>query len=270
MVDVLGPSAAQHERGDRPRTCVLAVAATSVERDIIRAWFRDHVTTGDPDCVLVDVGAEPSAAASLRSLLEGSLRIEEDVSMTPVRLAWRPVERRGLRRARLWDAVRLRDPYHPRARQQSRVVREAPDRYDLVVAHAATCSELMARYRTSNSGPDDAAGFTQFVGRQCVLALERAETQRYGIRHKLPRLVREEILASRRYSDGVEALSRRLDRPVEAVEAEAAEYLREMVATPSRMIVDVGVQFARLANRRKYGTNPVSYTHLTLPTNREV
>jgi glycerol-3-phosphate O-acyltransferase len=109
------------------------------------------------------------------------------------------------------------------------------------VAAPASVSEMRARFE--HSGAD--GGLSEFVARQGVLALDRAERRLIGTQYKVPRFVSEEISASARFRSAVAALAEREQRPEREVAAEAAACIDEMVASQSRLAIDVWGEFGR-------------------------
>src|SRR5205814_10207865 len=78
-----------------------------------------------------------------------------------------------------------------------------------------------------------------FVARQGALALERAERGLIGTQYKVPRFVSEDLTASPQFREAVAELAERLGRPVHEVEHEAGLCIDEMVASQSRVALDV-------------------------------
>ena len=95
-----------------------------------------------------------------------------------------------------------RDPYRPSERQQQRILARQPGRARVLVGEPATIGALRRRWAEATGGedPDD---FGAYVARRATLALDRAEYRLRGPRYKTPSLVKEEILASRRFRAGL-------------------------------------------------------------------
>ena len=72
----------------------------------------------------------------------------------------------------------------------------------------ATVGELRARWveATGGDAADGDDGLAAYVARRATLALDRAEYRLLGPRYKTPSLVKEEILASRRFRAGLAEL----------------------------------------------------------------
>src|SRR5262249_60401487 len=82
-------------------------------------------------------------------------------------------------------------------------------------------SQLRDRWRhAGGAAAGETTGLAEFVVRQATLALERAERRLRGLRYKVPRFVREDILARPAFRGGIARLARELDRPPARVERE--------------------------------------------------
>jgi glycerol-3-phosphate O-acyltransferase len=209
----------------------LVFAESPVERSQVDDWLTE---TGQSGETVYATGPD------LASRLAGR---PGDPLVTPVGVAWLPPERRGVRRATVVDALTLANPRRPNARRQRRIVRRDPARSRVVVGAPASLSDLRARFeRTTGRAPAD-DGFGPFVARQGRLALEREERASAGHRYKVPRLVAEEIGHSARFAAAVEEIAERLDEPASRVREKATAALDEMVASQSRLAVDVWDQF---------------------------
>ncbi|MEA2196568.1 MAG: glycerol-3-phosphate O-acyltransferase, partial [Solirubrobacteraceae bacterium] len=159
---------------------VLTFASTPAERAVIDDWLRRARSDG----TRVDV-VEAADARLEQELATAS----DDPWVVPVRVAWLPRERNGVRAARPSDLLFLADPRRPRARLQARILRQEPDRCRVVVGEPARLSDLRVRFNSVRSEES----FPIFVERQARLALERAERSVIGMQYKVPRLVAEEI-----------------------------------------------------------------------------
>ena len=136
----------------------------------------------------------PRKRRSLRAL-EACLASGDEALLAPLRVAWLPKRRGDTRSVLPRDLILLRDPRDPGALHQRLILRRDPDRCRIVAGEPAPISELRERWRRAG-GADLSltTGLAEFVARQAVLALERAERTLRGARYKVPRLVREDIL----------------------------------------------------------------------------
>jgi glycerol-3-phosphate O-acyltransferase len=220
-----------------PETVLLTQAGTPTEARLIRDRIAAAGGTSRPP---VSLG---------RSRIPQSLLAEPDLRLVPVRVAWLPDERAGRRTAQLTDLLPGRDPYHPSERQQRRILARHPGRAIVLTGEPATLDELRERWVEATGGGEE-ADFAGYVARRATLALDRAEYQLHGPRYKTPSLVKEEILASRRFRTGLRAV-RRADGETPSL-AEAGHILDELAAGWSRRLIDVMPVIGRLIFQRGF------------------
>jgi glycerol-3-phosphate O-acyltransferase len=216
---------------------VLAFARESTERALIEAWLA-QAPNRCPRALTLEQVPDVRLEQTLASA-------QDDPLIVPARVAWLPRERSGVRRAGMRDLLTLSNPRRPGARLQNQILRHEPDRCRVVVGEPARLNDLRRRFERNRT--DD--GFAAFVGRQAMLALERAERTLVGLQYKVPRLVVEEIEASARFRTRLRELAAELDRPEGDLAREAEGYLHEMVASHSRLAIDAWWQFGRWLSR---------------------
>jgi glycerol-3-phosphate O-acyltransferase len=221
-------------------TLVLASMDTPVEMELVMDWLRDQRTrcpeTKFDVLKLPPRNAPPAALTALVEQLESG----DDRSIVPVRVFWLPPADRS-RAQKVAGLLPGRDPYHPSARQQGRIVRNDPRRARVVAGESANVSKLRRQWRDTTVGEDN-RDFAQFVTRRAILAVERAEYRILGPQYKSPRLVKPEILASSRFRAGLEKI------PGATVE-EAGKMLDELATGWSRVSVDLVSVLGRMLSR---------------------
>jgi glycerol-3-phosphate O-acyltransferase len=169
-------------------------------------------------------------------------------------VVWRTEAREGQRGARLSDLLKLGDPRDPDPIRARWVLRNAPERCRIVAGEPAPASELRERWRRAvGTNIGDTVGLAEFVARQAVLALERAERRLRGNRYKVARFVHEDILTRPAFRGGVTRLARQLGRKESSVSREASRYLREIAASQSPFVIDLVVQLWHQMYSRGYG-----------------
>ncbi len=238
------------------RVVFLTDCRTVTERQFVERWIAQTRPPATPEDHVSFLGlpSKPDDAKPFSHLLEPFLK-DDKVMLAPVRIAWLPRELKGERIARLSDLLMFRDPRHPREKEQQRLIQVESERCRVVAGQAASIGDLNARAkRASDADAGDVEGFGDFVTRQARLALERAEYRLIGRRYKLPKLVREQIAASRRFRDGVAELAGKLKRSEHSVMKEALQYLQELRTAHSPFAIDVMMQLARSLFSRGYGT----------------
>ena len=238
------------------RLVFLLDASSAIERRILERWIESHRPEGLSPASCERIGIPPSRrrrrAGKLDPQLEASLAVGDDPILAPLRVAWLPPEKDGVREVRFSDLLTVGDPRDPGVLRQAWLVRRDPDRYRVVIAEPAPATALRARWSRAG-GADSTQSLAEFVVRQAQLALERAERRLRGSRYKVPRFVHEEILARPAFRGGVAMLARTLGKPEVQVAKQAARYLREMAATHSPYVIDLTANLIRLLYTRGYG-----------------
>jgi glycerol-3-phosphate O-acyltransferase len=223
-------------------TVLLANAPTAVDRKILDQWVADTRSALDGD-VEIRIASEAREAVSLA--------LPGDAAIAPVRIAWLPPGRDGDRRWRVGDLHRLHRRIGISNAERQRILAREPDRCRVVVGDPARLSELRARARTESSGDTDQA-LARFVERQARLALDRRERSVTGSRYKIASGVKQDMVDSRRFEDGIALLAERLGRPAAEIRAEALTYLEEMACTQSALARELWARWSRLLYSRAY------------------
>ena len=221
-----------------PGTVVLTQASTPTEARLIRERI---AAAGGSSVPPVSLG--PAGEGLPTSLLDG----DEDVRLVPVRVAWLPEEHAGRRVARVADLRPGHDPYHPSERQQQRILARQPGRAVVLAGEPATLGALRQRWAETTDDDD----FAAYVARRATLTLDQAEYRLRGPRYKTPSLVKDEILSSRRFRNGLRAVRRGPDGSPASLE-EAGEILDELAAGWSRRLIDVMPTVGRLIFQRGF------------------
>ncbi|WP_149361842.1 glycerol-3-phosphate 1-O-acyltransferase [Lolliginicoccus suaedae] len=219
----------------------LADARTKVERELIAEWL----DAGHADEFAAGVGERPSRLLLDSMRIAGALSGRaDDPLVVPVRVTWLPPERDGDRNARWADVLTLNNPRNPNVLAQRRIVRDSPERAQVVVGAPARLSALRQRHRreVGDASPDSLA---RYIHRSAVVALERAERTVTGDRYKVPRLVVEQIMDSVGFRARLRDLAR--DNDIEQAEAvrRARSCLKELVAVQSKVATDLFAQTMR-------------------------
>ncbi|MDZ4740498.1 MAG: glycerol-3-phosphate 1-O-acyltransferase [Alphaproteobacteria bacterium] len=252
------------------RVVFLTDCRTVTERQVVERWITQTRPAGTAEDQVSFLGL-PVKSDDVRPFatqLEQFLQ-DDRVMLAPVRIAWLPKEHKGERSARISDLLLFRDPRHPREKLQQRLIQTEPERCRLVAGQAASIGDLNARAkRAADADASDLEGFADFVTRQARLALERAEYRLIGRRYKLPKLVREQIAASRRFRDGVGEMAAKLKRSEHSVMKEALLYLHELRTAHSPYAIDLMMQLARGLFSRGYGTQ-IDYDQAQIERTRQ-
>jgi glycerol-3-phosphate O-acyltransferase len=243
---------------DGRRIVFLIDAAGSLEQRLLEDWIARNRPADCAPNGIETIPIPPSRTARSRGRidprLDASLATGDDALLAPLRVAWQPAQKDGVRAVRLSDLLTFGDPRDPGRLRQTWVLRRHPDRCCIVAGEPAPISELRERWR--RAGGTDAGhttGLPDFVARQAALALERAERRLRGARYKVPRLVHEDILARPAFRGGIARLARELGRPEDKVTHDASRYLREIAATHSTYVIDLVAHLIHFMYTLGYG-----------------
>ena len=238
------------------RPIFLLDASSGLEERLLRAWIArrcpEGVSPSDYDIVCIPPTRRRKrvSLAPLENLLAGG----GEGLLQPVRVAWLPRKRGGVRQVRLSDIPTFSDPRDPGPLSQRWVLARERDRCRIVAGEPATAPELRARWReASGADAEETTGLAEFVARQAALALERGERRLRGARYKVPRLIHEDILGRPGFRGGIARLARELTRTPESVAKEAAADLKEIAATHSPFVIDIAAQLIKLMYTQGYG-----------------
>lgn len=215
-----------------PPTLVVALVSSPVERELIRDFVSSGPLAGAEVIEVPSRSGSPKGREALAAKLS-----DRDWRLVPLRVLWLPSERDGKRRASLVDLARGRNPYHPAPRHQRQILAREPDRAQVMVGADAPSTLVRTRWEETTHEQNDAA-FAAYTVRRAQLALERAEGAVLGPQYKSPRLVKEEVLNSRRFQEGIAELRRRLGADRVSYEA-VEEMLDEMATGWGRLFADI-------------------------------
>jgi glycerol-3-phosphate O-acyltransferase len=235
------------------RVVFLLDAASALEERLLRDWIARAKPAGaQPETIAIP--ASRRARGEIGLDLEAALAAGDDALFAPLRVVWLAGARHGDRSARLTDLIWLGDPRDPDRVRERLIRRLAPGRCRVVAGEPARASELRERWRRNTAAESSATlGFAPFVVRQAHLALERAERRLRGARYKIPRFVREEILARPAFRGEIALLAGKLGRGPSEVLKEAEADLREIAAAHRPTVIDLVVQVWRWMITRGYG-----------------
>lgn len=208
---------------------VLASVSSRAEFDLLNDWLRTQRAAHPGTRVEVLRLPHDDPPPQLVEQLVGELGADEGRAVIPVRVFWVPG---GLpTRVKLAGLISGRDTYRPPQALQRAILRKDPSRARIVAGEPATVSELRQQWRDNTVGatPQD---FAKFVLRRAALAVERIELRLLGPAYKSPRLITDELMASTRFINGMDAIPG-------ASPEKAEEMLNELATGWSRFSVDL-------------------------------
>ncbi len=233
-------------------------AAHQVEQDLLEKWLaRERPAQGFggavEQIVMPIAGALENIATDELSRSVDSLR---DPLVVPVRVVWFTSLDEKTTAPRLRDLI-FGNPRHPGAARARRILKQDSSRAQCIAAEPATIGELRRRLqdRIGDSPNDDQ--LADFIAGQAGLALDIAERRLRGSRYKVPRRVARDLQSSARFKAAIAELSKETKRPLSELQAEAADILRELVASPRPFWLDMNYALNRKIATLGYKTQIV-------------
>lgn len=237
------PIAAQAEAADR---FYIIDARNRVERRVLLDWI--HATSGDGEPQWASLSIADGDHALDLDQLRARLGGAPEREVVPLRVAWRIP---GFERER---ALRLRhllfgDPRQPGPLRAQLILWRDRRRAQILVGEAATEGALRGRFLAQTGGgdgcEDGGSEFAGFVARQAGLTLDVAERGIRGSRYKVPRFVADSLRTDPRFRAALADLSATLGRPVADLFREARPLMKEVIARPSALFLDLRARLDR-------------------------
>ena len=225
------------------RVIVILDVAHSVEQQelerYLRAALHEHAIESEVhECVLPIVrDPENPPAEKLQPLLE----LPGDTAVLPLRVVWRSSLEEKSTRPRARDLL-FGNPRRPKATRARRILRQHPERVVCVAGEPATLAELETRFRQRRGDTVTSEALAAFIAGQAGLALDVAERRLQGSRYKVPRRVAINLLASFKFRQALEEVSRDTGRSMEDLLAESEVIMRELISRPQPFWLDVMAQ----------------------------
>ena len=225
-------------------------ARNRVERRVLLDWV--HATAGDlggdqaPQWVSLSI-ADGDHALDLDTLA-ARLADAAGQQVVPLRVAWR-IPHFERERALQFRHLIFGDPRQPGPLRARLILWRDRRRAQILVGEAATEDALRARFLAQTGGGDGAEGgseFAAFVARQAGLALDVAERGIRGTRYKVPRFVADSLRTSPKFRAALADLAQQLGRPVADLYREARPLMKEVIATPGALFLDLRARLDRM------------------------
>ncbi|MBL8651544.1 MAG: glycerol-3-phosphate 1-O-acyltransferase [Sphingopyxis sp.] len=240
-----------------PRTTIVAEdaaerlyiidARNGVERKLLLDWI--HATAGDAEPAWTSLAIEDGDHALPLDMLRARLGGSASRQVVPLRVAWRiPGFERD--RALKFRHLIFGDPRHPGPIRSRLILLRDRRRAQILVGEAASLDSLRTRYCAQTGGGDgegtDSPEFAGFVARQAALALDVAERGVRGTRYKVPRFVADSLRTNPKFRAALAALAETLGRPVGDLYREARPLMKEVIARPSALFLDLRAKLDRM------------------------
>jgi len=240
-----------------PRTPIVAEQAADrlyiidarhrVERRILLDWI--HSTSGDDEPQWTSLDIEDGDHALPVDVLQARLDGAPSRQIVPLRVAWR-IPGFDRDRALKFRHLIFGDPRHPGSLRARLILLRDRRRAQILVGEAATLDALRDRFRAQTGGGDgEGAGspeFAGFVARQAALALDVAERGIRGTRYKVPRFVADSLRTNPKFRAALADLASELGRPVADLYREARPLMKEVIARPSALFLDLRARLDRM------------------------
>jgi|OM-RGC.v1.000402764 glycerol-3-phosphate O-acyltransferase len=226
-------------------------ARNGVERRILLDWI--HATSDgagsddEPGWASLDI--EDGDHALPVDVLQARLGATPSRLVVPLRVAWRiPGFDKG--RALKFRHLIFGDPRHPGSLRARLILLRDRRRAQILVGEAATLDALRSRFCAQTGGGDgegaDSPEFARFVARQAALALDVAERGIRGTRYKVPRFVADGLRTSPKFRAALADLAEKTGRPVADLFREARPLMKEVIARPSALFLDLRARLDRM------------------------
>lgn len=230
-------------------TVVLSDAASRMERRLVEDWVADHKPDGvDAEIITIPPARRRKPRHRIDPRLEPRLDRGDDPMVLPVRVVWLADAGDHRRSLRWRDFLSLRDPRDPDVVSQYVTQRLAPERVRIVTGVPAHAEALRAEWSDSV----EVLGFGEFVARRAWLALERGERHLRGTRYKIPKFVREDIVRSGGFRDGLARIAPEVGRAPDQTIRKGSRYLKEIAASHSPFVIDLVASAIRVLYRQGY------------------
>jgi len=213
---------------------------------LLKSWI-DSTNTDNREyqAIVFTKSSRTQMAKSLKALQD----LPDDTYLVPLRTLWfskKASRNPSLQDTLTWSHIFLGDPRSPGNWRQSLIHAFDSQRSKPLSAQGAPLSDLKRRFELAH--PDagqSSALFVEYVGRQAMLTLERAERQIRGVRYKVPALVAEEVLSKPNLMKLLVDESERSLKPMDSLMDYAGKCLREVAARPTSLAVDMLASLGR-------------------------
>ena len=230
-------------------------ARNGVERRYLLDWLQKSVVEdasgGKLNWISLPLSDE---RAKLRlGPLREKLKESPDTLVVPVRIAWRIPNFEKSRAVKMRHVI-FGDPRNPGSFRARSILLRNKRRAHCLTGQPATIGELKQRFAELSKDYDqtDNAEFAAFVVRQAGLVLDISERGLRGRRYKVPRHVADGLRSDARFRAAMTQLSSDLGESEVALYEKAAKYMKELIARPSPMFIDMKAKLDRFMLSQGY------------------
>tara|TARA_R110001599_G_scaffold42137_4_gene127092 strand:+ start:22311 stop:24653 length:2343 start_codon:yes stop_codon:yes gene_type:complete len=230
-------------------------ARNGVERRYLLDWLHSSIAEGGPGGKLNWVALPISdERANLRlGPLEEKLKEHPDTLVVPVRIAWRIPNFEKSRAVKMRHVI-FGDPRDPGSFRARSILWRDKRRAHCLTGQPATIGELKQRFSEISKDYDqtDNTELAAFVVRQAGLVLDIAERGLRGRRYKVPRHVADGLRSDARFRAAMTKLSVDLGKSEVELYEQATKYMKELIARPSPMFIDMKAKLDRFMLSQGY------------------
>ncbi len=230
-------------------------ARNGVERRYLLDWLHTSIAEGGPGRKLnwVSLPISDERAKLRLGTLGEKLKENPDTLVVPVRIAWRIPNFEKSRAVKMRHVI-FGDPRNPGNFRARSILLRDKRRAHCLAGQPATIGELEQRFAELSKDYDqtDNMEFSAFVARQAGLVLDIAERGLRGRRYKVPRHVADGLRSDGRFRAAMTQLSGELGESEVALYEKAAKYMKELIARPSPMFIDMKAKLDRFMLSQGY------------------
>ncbi len=230
-------------------------ARNRVERKYLLDWLHTSLAEGGPgaDFNWISLPLSDERANLRLGALSEKLKDDKSTLVVPVRIAWR-VPNFEKSRAIKKRHILLGDPRNPGSLRARSILIRDKRRAHCLTGQPATIGDLRDRYDTLKPGleEDPDLDFAAYVARQAGLVLDIAERGLRGRRYKVPRHVAAGLRSDPRFRSAMSKLASETDKPEALLYEEASKYMKELIARPSPLFIDLKAKLDRFMLSQGY------------------
>ena len=230
-------------------------ARNRVERRYLLDWLYTSMAEGGPGGKLnwVSLPISDERAKLRLDRLAEQLKGNPDTLVVPVRIAWRIPNFEKSRAVKMRHVI-FGDPRNPGSFRARSILLRNKRRAHCLTGQPATIGELEQSFAelSKDYTQTDHMEFAAFVVRQAGLVLDIAERGLRGRRYKVPRHVADGLRSDARFRTAMTRLSSDMGQSETALYEQAAKYMKELIARPSPLFIDMKAKLDRFMLSQGY------------------
>jgi|TARA_R100001244_G_scaffold20643_8_gene21628 glycerol-3-phosphate O-acyltransferase len=230
-------------------------ARNGVERRYLLDWLHTSMAEGGPGGKLnwVSLPISDERAKLRLDRLAEKLKENPETLVVPVRIAWRIPNFEKSRAVKMRHVI-FGDPRNPGSFRARSILLRNKRRAHCLTGQPATIGELEQSFAelSKDYAQTDNTEFAAFVVRQAGLVLDIAERGLRGRRYKVPRHVADGLRSDARFRSAMTKLSSETGKSEVALYEQAAKYMKELIARPSPLFIDMKAKLDRFMLSQGY------------------